>query len=157
MRATPLHRLVGRVTAVGLLAQAVALLVVQGTPAVAPLPAGASWLGWAHGWTLVLACTVLTFAGDWVAVRVRRGEETEELTLFEAACVVDVLVLGYCGGSPAEEPYLMISQIATAYYFLHFFVILPILALMERPLPLPFSITEAVLGADDEARLAAQS
>jgi len=73
------------------------------------------------------------------------------------ALVVDVLVLGYCGGSPAEEPYLMISQIATAYYFLHFFVILPILALMERPRPLPFSITEAVLGADDEARLAAKS
>ena len=31
--------------------------------------------------------------GDAVAVRVRHGEETEELTLFEAACVVDVLVL----------------------------------------------------------------
>jgi ubiquinol-cytochrome c reductase cytochrome b subunit len=50
----------------------------------------------------------------------------------------------------------MLGQLATAYYFLHFFVILPLLALMERPKPLPFSITEAVLGADDEARLSAK-
>jgi PAS domain S-box-containing protein len=90
---SPLSRLVARVTAIGLLAQAVALLVVQGTPAVAPLQADEGWLSWAHGWTLLATCTALTFAGDWVAVRVRHGEETEELTLFEAACVVDVLVL----------------------------------------------------------------
>jgi len=60
-------------------------------------------------------------------------------------------VLFYCGGAPAEEPYVMISQIATAYYFLHFLVILPIISSIERPDPLPFSITEAVLGSDDEA------
>jgi PAS domain S-box-containing protein len=89
---SPLLRLVGRVTAVGLLAQAVALLVVHGNPAVAPLQQ-TGWLGWAHGWTLVAVCFALTFAGDWVAVRVRHGEETAELTLFEAATVVDVLVL----------------------------------------------------------------
>ncbi len=89
---SPLLRLVARVTAVGLVAQAVALLVVREAPAAAPLqPTG--WLAWAHGWTLVAVCVGLTFAGDWVAVRVRHGEETEELTLFEAATVVDVLVL----------------------------------------------------------------
>jgi PAS domain S-box-containing protein len=88
----PLHRLVARVTVVGLLAQAVALLVVARTPAVAPLASG-GWLSWAHGEALLVVCLALTFAGDWVAVRVRHGEETEELTLFEAACVVDVLVL----------------------------------------------------------------
>jgi PAS domain S-box-containing protein len=93
MTGNPLHRLVTRVTAVGLLAQAVTLLVVGNNPAVAPLPVDEGWLSWAHGWTLLAVCTALTFAGDWVAVRVRHGEETEELTLFEAACVVDVLVL----------------------------------------------------------------
>ncbi|MDP9183572.1 MAG: hypothetical protein M3P04_12460, partial [Actinomycetota bacterium] len=90
---SPLHRLVARVTVVGLLAQAVALLAVRSHSAVAPLPVDQGWLSWAHGWTLLAVCLVLTFAGDWVAVRVRHGEETEELTLFEAACVVDVLVL----------------------------------------------------------------
>ena len=47
----------------------------------------------------------------------------------------------------------MISQLATAYYFLHFLVILPLVSQMEKPDPLPFSITEAVLGSDDQAQL----
>ena len=62
-------------------------------------------------------------------------------------------VLFYCGGAAAEEPYVMLSQLATAYYFLHFLVILPILSWLERPEPLPFSITEAVLGEDKKAVL----
>ncbi len=64
-----------------------------------------------------------------------------------------VLVLGYCGGAPAAEPFVMISQIASIYYFMHFLVILPIVSLIERPDPLPFSITEAVLGKDSKALL----
>jgi len=57
-----------------------------------------------------------------------------------------MIVLTICGGSPAEQPYILVSQIATAYYFLHFLVILPIVSQIEVPKPLPFSITEAVLG-----------
>jgi len=67
--------------------------------------------------------------------------------------IPSVLVLGYCGGSHPEEPYLMLSQVATAYYFLHFLVILPLVSAFERPEPLPFSITEAVLGSDKKAVL----
>jgi ubiquinol-cytochrome c reductase cytochrome b subunit len=59
--------------------------------------------------------------------------------------VADVLVLGFCGGAPAEEPYVMISQIATIYYFAHFLIILPLVSKLERPLPLPNSISESVL------------
>ena len=59
-------------------------------------------------------------------------------------------VLFYCGGAPAEEPYVMLSQIATAYYFLHFLVVLPIVSSVERTEPLPTSITAAVLGSDKE-------
>ena len=65
--------------------------------------------------------------------------------------MVDLAVLFYCGGAPAEEPYVMISQIATAYYFLHFLVILPIVSQIETPKPLPNSITDAVLGSDGKA------
>ena len=64
-----------------------------------------------------------------------------------------MVVLFWCGGAPAEEPYVMFSQIATAYYFMHFLVILPLLSWLERPEPLPFSITEAVLGEDNKAVL----
>jgi ubiquinol-cytochrome c reductase cytochrome b subunit len=62
-------------------------------------------------------------------------------------------VLFVCGGAPAEEPYVMLSQVATAYYFLHFLVILPIVSQIEKPAPLPYSITEAVLGSDKKAVL----
>ena len=87
----------------------------------------------------------------------RSGKFRPMFKRFFWVLVLDVAVLGYCGGSPAEEPFVMISQIATAYYFLHFLVVLPLVALMERPRPLPFSITEAVLGSDDQAKLAAKS
>jgi ubiquinol-cytochrome c reductase cytochrome b subunit len=56
-----------------------------------------------------------------------------------------VVVLGYCGGAPAEEPFVMISQLAAAYYFAHFLIILPIISRIEKTLPLPNSITESVL------------
>jgi quinol-cytochrome oxidoreductase complex cytochrome b subunit len=59
--------------------------------------------------------------------------------------VVDVLVLGYVGSQPAEEPWTWIGQIAVVYYFAHFLVILPLLGKLERPKPLPKSISEPVL------------
>ncbi|MDG2535454.1 cytochrome b/b6 [Sphingomonas sp. HITSZ_GF] len=59
--------------------------------------------------------------------------------------VVDVLMLGYCGGSPAEPLYVILSQIGAAYYFAHFLIIVPIISAIETPKPLPGSITEAVL------------
>ena len=62
-------------------------------------------------------------------------------------------VLFYCGGAPAQEPYVMLSQLASLYYFAHFLIILPLVSSIEKPEPLPFSITEAVLGKDESAVL----
>jgi len=59
--------------------------------------------------------------------------------------VVDILILGWCGGSAATPFYAMLSQICAAYYFAHFLIIIPIISRAERPRPLPNSITEAVL------------
>jgi ubiquinol-cytochrome c reductase cytochrome b/c1 subunit len=59
--------------------------------------------------------------------------------------LIDCLVLGYCGAKPAEAPWTYVSQAATAYYFFHFLVILPLLAKYETPRPLPTSIGEPVL------------
>ena len=55
-------------------------------------------------------------------------------------------VLLVSGGKPPEGIWVWLSRIATAYYFAHFLVILPILGKFERPLPLPESISRAVLG-----------
>ena len=60
--------------------------------------------------------------------------------------MVDVLILGYMGAMPAEGLYLMIARVATAYYFIHFLIILPILGYKEKTIPIPLSITEPVLG-----------
>jgi ubiquinol-cytochrome c reductase cytochrome b subunit len=57
-----------------------------------------------------------------------------------------IIVLGYCGVMPAEGIYILLGQIASAYYFAHFLIILPIISRIEKTLPLPNSITEAVTG-----------
>ena len=41
---------------------------------------------------------------------------------------------------------MLVARVATAYYFLHFLVILPVLGLKEKTLPIPLSITEPILG-----------
>ena len=60
--------------------------------------------------------------------------------------VADVLILGYMGAMPAEGIYLLIARVATAYYFIHFLVILPLLGKRERTLNVPLSITDPVMG-----------
>jgi ubiquinol-cytochrome c reductase cytochrome b subunit len=57
-----------------------------------------------------------------------------------------ILVLAWAGGQHATSTVVVISQIAAAYYFAHFLIILPIISRIEKPLPLPNSITEAVTG-----------
>jgi ubiquinol-cytochrome c reductase cytochrome b subunit len=76
---------------------------------------------------------------------VRSGSYRPTFRKFFWILVLDVLVLGYCGGSPAEEPFVMISQLAAMYFFAHFLIILPILSMVERTDPLPNSISDSVL------------
>jgi ubiquinol-cytochrome c reductase cytochrome b subunit len=59
--------------------------------------------------------------------------------------VVAVFVLGDCGAHKPEGIWVILSRVATLYYFLHFLVLLPLLGKLERPLPLPESISHPVL------------
>ena len=59
---------------------------------------------------------------------------------------IDCVLLGYLGGQPAEGIYVVLSRIATVWYFLHFLVFLPLLSIFETPRPLPQSISSPVLG-----------
>jgi len=45
--------------------------------------------------------------------------------------VSSCLVLSWAGGKPVEEPYIFIGQLATAYFFLYFFVLVPGLGRLE--------------------------
>ncbi len=78
--------------------------------------------------------------------KVRSASYRPLFRIFFWVLLVDVLILGYIGAMPAEEPYVRIGQLATMYYFAHFLIILPIVSAIEKPLPLPNSIAEAVLG-----------
>ncbi|MBF86490.1 MAG: cytochrome b [Pelagibacterales bacterium] len=59
--------------------------------------------------------------------------------------VIDLIVLTWVGGKPAEGNYILIGRIATIYYFVHFIFIMPIVGLVEKPRPLPNSISQSVL------------
>ncbi|HEY1612394.1 MAG TPA: cytochrome b/b6 [Rhizomicrobium sp.] len=66
--------------------------------------------------------------------------------------VVDCILLGYCGSQRPDAvaygiPLLILARIGTLYYFGYFLLGLPLIGLLERPLPLPDSIAKAVLGA----------
>jgi len=61
------------------------------------------------------------------------------------------LVLGYVGAMPAEGLYLLVARVATAYYFLHFLIVLPLLGFIEKTSPIPMSITDPVLGGQGGA------
>ena len=52
----------------------------------------------------------------------------------------DCILLGYLGAMPAEGIYVVLSRIATAYYFFHFLILLPLLPKFEPTRPLPVSI-----------------
>jgi len=62
--------------------------------------------------------------------------------LFVAVCVL----LGWLGSKPAEGYYVLLARICTLYYFAHFIIVLPLIGLFEKPLPLPNSILESVIG-----------
>ncbi len=56
--------------------------------------------------------------------------------------IFNFIVLGWVGSKVPEGHYLIISRICTAYYFIHFLIILPILGIFEKISPLPLNIFE---------------
>nr|WP_315586165.1 cytochrome b N-terminal domain-containing protein [Bradyrhizobium viridifuturi] len=63
--------------------------------------------------------------------------------------VADCILLIYAGGKPPEGTWLFLGRIGAAYYFLHFLVVLPVVGRLEKPLPLPTSISRPVLQTKD--------
>jgi ubiquinol-cytochrome c reductase cytochrome b subunit len=88
---------------------------------------------------------------------VRSGSYRPVFKRFFWLLVVDVVILGWAGGSAPTPFKIAISQLAAAYYFIHFLVILPLVSAFETPLPLPKSISDSVLhGEQAEAAPAGQ-
>ena len=66
--------------------------------------------------------------------------------------LLDCLILGYVGAKPPEGALIPIGQAATFYYFFHFIVIVPLVSVLEKPRPLPASISAAVTKAAAAAK-----
>lgn len=77
--------------------------------------------------------------------KVRSGNFRPMFKWFYWIFVVNFVALTYLGAAPAEGIYVVLAKICTAYYFIHFLVILPLLGRIETPRPLPTSISESVL------------
>ncbi|PZQ49864.1 MAG: cytochrome b [Rhodovulum sulfidophilum] len=73
---------------------------------------------------------------------VRSGRYRPTFKIWFWLLVFDFLLLLWCGSQPAEQPYIIISQLATLYWFAFFLVILPLLGVMEKPLTPPATIEE---------------
>jgi ubiquinol-cytochrome c reductase cytochrome b subunit len=96
----------------------------------------------------MFASILLLFFLPWIDTSPVRSGNYRPLfkKFFMYGLIPTILILGYCGGSHASAGVVLVSQIFSAYYFAHFLIILPIISRIEKTLPLPNSITEAVLG-----------
>ncbi len=94
----------------------------------------------------MFASILLLFFLPWLDTsKVRSAQFRPTYRYFFWFLVVDMVLLTIVGGKPAEGIWPVLGLIGTAYYFLHFLVILPILGKVEKTLPLPESISQAVI------------
>ena len=105
------------------------------------------------GVVAMFGAVIVLFFLPWLdRSKVRSATYRPLYRLFFWVFVVVCLVLGWLGAMPAEGGYVIASRVATAYYFVHFLVVLPLLGFIEKPKRLPPSITESVLGAGTPAK-----
>jgi ubiquinol-cytochrome c reductase cytochrome b subunit len=74
--------------------------------------------------------------------KVRSGRYRPMFKWWFALLVVDFIVLMWVGAQSTEFPFDWISLIASTYWFAYFLIILPLLGLIEKPLPQPSTIEE---------------
>jgi ubiquinol-cytochrome c reductase cytochrome b subunit len=108
---------------------------------------------------LVLGGAILTLAFiPWLDTsRVRSNRFRPLMKQFFWVFVVDCILLGYCGskGADAVVPFfpalqlVWVARLGTAYYYGFFWVLMPLIGLIETPKPLPDSIAKSVLGAGE--------
>jgi quinol-cytochrome oxidoreductase complex cytochrome b subunit len=79
--------------------------------------------------------------------KVRSGRFRPVFRVFFWILVADFILLVFAGGRPPEGTWLILGRLGTAYYFLHFLLILPALGLFEQPRSVPISIGEPALEA----------
>jgi len=103
------------------------------------------------GVLVMFGSIAILFVLPWLDTsKVRSAVYRPWFKMFFWVFVANAIFLGWLGSRPAEGVYTLMAQIGTLYYFAFFIIILPVLGLVEKPKRIPNSITEAVLGSDDE-------
>ena len=94
----------------------------------------------------MISAILILFALPWLDTsKVRSATFRPIYKKFFWLLFIDVIILTWVGGSPAEGHFILIGQLATIYYFAHFIIFMPIIGIIETPKPLPNSISESVL------------
>ncbi len=114
------------------------------------------------GVLLMFGAIAVIFALPWLDTsKVRSMRYRPVMRWFFVLFVITCVALGWCGaqlptdmvfsmgedaqGNPIGLSVVLLSQLLAAYYFAFFLIIMPWIGLKEDPLPLPASISEAVL------------
>ena len=94
----------------------------------------------------MISAILILFALPWLDTsKVRSATFRPIYKKFFWFLLIDVIILTWVGGSPAEGHFILIGRLATIYYFAHFIIFMPIIGIIETPRPLPNSISESVL------------
>ena len=94
----------------------------------------------------MISAILILFAIPWLDTsKVRSATFRPIYKKFFWILLIDVIILTWVGGKPAEGSFIIIGRIATIYYFSHFIIFMPIIGIIETPRPLPNSISESVL------------
>jgi ubiquinol-cytochrome c reductase cytochrome b subunit len=92
------------------------------------------------------AALLVLFFVPWLDTsKVRSGAFRPVFKWFYGLFIVNFIALAYLGSAPAEGIYTVFAKICTAYYFIYFLVVLPLLGRFEVSKALPPSISESVL------------
>jgi ubiquinol-cytochrome c reductase cytochrome b subunit len=98
------------------------------------------------GVCLMFGSILLLFVLPWLDTSpVRSAKFRPMYRQFFWILVIACVVLGTVGAHRPEGGWVLVGRVATAYYFAHFLVIMPLLGWLERPLPLPESISSPVI------------
>ena len=96
----------------------------------------------------VVGIILILFALPWLdRSSVRSARFRSLFRPFFWLLVADCVLLTFAGRQPPEGTWLTLSRVGAAYYFFHFLFILPFVAWIERPAPLPASIAQLAVSA----------
>ncbi len=98
------------------------------------------------GVAMMFGAIAVLFVVPWLdtsPVRSSRFRPIYRKLMFVLVC--DVCLLGFVGAHHPEGIWVPLGQVATLWYFLHFLVFMPVVGKLERPLPLPESISNPVI------------